>query len=159
MIILLEISAMCPMGVQTGVPDQAHITGASGVHKWAVGKPLADLLYLPSGALIIVTSFPHYNTPFHLFDHILSTWLVPLFFFFFHEIMNNGTWKQLFSQCTWWVWINWMRPPVLCGELTNISWPVHFIIERRAEWNNHCLIRQIKRCFAWMEESNGNFEL
>lgn len=33
MIILFEISAMWPMGVQTGVSDLADITGASEVHE------------------------------------------------------------------------------------------------------------------------------
>lgn len=50
---------MWPMGVQTGVSDLADITGASEVHELGWGKPLADLLQLPSITLIIVMSCPH----------------------------------------------------------------------------------------------------
>lgn len=44
MIILFEISAMWPMGVQIGVADPADIVGVSEVHKWALGEHPADSL-------------------------------------------------------------------------------------------------------------------
>lgn len=64
---------MWPMGVQTGVPDLTDITAASEVHKWALGKPLADSLQLPSDTLITVMSSPYHSASFHLLDHVIST--------------------------------------------------------------------------------------
>lgn len=100
MIILSEISAMWPMGVQTGMPVPGDITRVSEVHKLVLSKSLADIMQLPNDTLITVISSLHCNTPFFSFDRVYfnpSSSRSRVFPSVLQQMMNNGTWKHNYS--------------------------------------------------------------